>query len=137
MDLGSERNRKTQKEGTRGGMSQNSERIQRVAFIDNSLKKAFERLEKGKYEDKELMEFIRKAIENLKQNPLAGTPVPSKLWPKEYIQKYQINNLRKYDLSRNWRMLYTIKGNEVEIISIIIEWIAHKDYERKFGYKRS
>jgi hypothetical protein len=53
------------------------------------------------------------------------------------IQKYKINSLHKYNLPNGWRMLYTIKGNEIEIISIIIEWIRHKEYERKFKYKRS
>lgn len=113
------------------------ERIKGIAFIDPSLKKAFEELAKGKYEEQQLAGFLNRAIEDLKQNPLCGIRVPSDQWPKEYVQKYRINNLRKYDLPNGWRLLYTIRGNEIEIISILIEWISHKDYERKFGYKRS
>lgn len=118
-------------------MNQKAERIKSVGFAEPSLKKAFEDLEKGKYEDRQLASFLKRAIEDLKQNPLCGIRVPSRQWPKEYIQKYGINNLRKYDLPNGWRLLYTIRGNEIEIISILIEWVSHKDYERKFKYKRS
>ncbi|MBN2067597.1 MAG: hypothetical protein JW744_03970 [Candidatus Diapherotrites archaeon] len=112
-------------------------RARKIAFIDPSLKKAFEELKSGKYEDQQLASFLNRAMEDLMQDPLCGIRIPTDLWPKGYIQKYHINNLRKYDLPNGWRLLYTVRGNEVEIISILIEWISHKDYERKFGYKRS
>lgn len=113
------------------------ERIKRVAFVDPSLKAAFDGLEKGKSEEQQLGAFLKRAVADLTQNPLCGIRVPSNQWPKEYIRKYRIDNLRKYDLPNGWRLLYTIKGNEIEIISILLEWVPHKDYERKFGYKRS
>ena len=115
-------------------MKEKPERIKSVSFIEASLKKAFEELEKGKHEEKELAVSLRKAIDDLKENPLCGIRVPSTLWPKAYIQKYKIDNLRKYDLPNAWRMLYTLRGNEIEIISVIIEWLSHKEYERKFKY---
>ncbi|PIN85771.1 MAG: hypothetical protein COV47_00545 [Candidatus Diapherotrites archaeon CG11_big_fil_rev_8_21_14_0_20_37_9] len=115
-------------------MKKKPERINRVIFAEPSLKKAFEDLEKGKYEDKQLAEFLKRAIRDLKENPLCGIKIPSKLWPKEYIKKYEITNLRKYDLPDGWRLIYTIEGNELEIISILIEWFNHKDYDRKFKY---
>jgi len=118
-------------------MKQKAERTKKIAFADASIKKAFEELEKNKYEEQQLATFLNRAIDDLKQNPLCGIRVPSKQWPKEYIQKYKISNLRKYDLPNGWRLLYTIRGNEIEIISILIEWLCHKDYERKFKYKRS
>lgn len=34
-------------------------------------------------------------------------------------------------------MIYTIRGGEVEIISLILDLMNHKDYEKKFGYKKS
>ena len=118
-------------------MKQKAERIKGIAFIEPSLKKAFEELKTGKYEEQQLAGFLNRAMEDLKQNPLCGIRVPSKQWPKEYIKKNHITNLRKYDLPNGWRLLYTIRGNEIEIISILIEWVSHKDYERKFRYKRS
>ena len=114
-----------------------NKRITRIAFAEESLKKAFESLEKGKFEDKQLADFLNRAMDDLLTNPLCGIKIPSKLQPKEYVQKYQIDNLRKYDLPNSWRLLYTLRGNEVEIISVLIEWLNHKDYDRTFGYKTS
>lgn len=135
--MGSERNSGTQEKGARGQMKKKDNRAKKIAFIDPSLKKAFEELGKGKFEDQQLAKFLNRSMEDLLQNPLCGIHVPTKLWPREYIQKHKINNLHKYDLPNGWRLLYTLRGNEIEIISIIIEWISHKEYERKFKYKRS
>ncbi len=54
---------------------------------------------------------------------------------REYVRNYGITNLRKYNLPDAWRLLYTIVGNEIEIISVLLEWLSHKEYERRFGYK--
>src|SRR3989338_10791828 len=115
-------------------MRQKPERTKSVAFIDADLRTAFEELKKGKYEEQCLAMFLNNAIDALKENPLCGIKIPSKLWPKEYVRKYRIDNLRKYDLPNAWRIIYTLRGNEIEIISVIIEWLSHKDYERRFKY---
>ena len=105
-----------------------------VAFVSRKLKEEFEALEDSKFEDKQLYKFILRAIDDLKQNPNCGTKVPKKLWPKEYIQEYDITNLYKYDLPNAWRLVYTIEVDEIRIISIILEWFSHKDYEKRFNY---
>jgi hypothetical protein len=56
------------------------------------------------------------------------------LWPKGYSTKHNINSLYKYDLPNGWRLIYTVKGSQLEILSIIIEWFDHKGYERRFKY---
>ena len=111
------------------------ERIKKVAFVDVALKNAFEELKQGKFEDKQLFGFLSRAIDDLKVNPLCGVKIPSKQWPKDFIKKYRIDNLRKYDLPVGWRLIYTLRGNELEIISVLIEWSSHKKYDRKFHYK--
>ncbi len=78
--------------------------------------------------------FIQRAINDLKKNPMCGTKIPKKLWPKNYIKTYQITNLWKYDLPNAWRLIYTIVEDKVKILNIILEWFPHKEYERKFGY---
>ena len=114
---------------------QKIERNKSVVFVDDKIKNAFDKLKQGKYEDFQLYLLIDRALDDLKLNPLIGIHIPKKQWPKEYIQKFGINNLWKYDLPNGWRLIYTLKGNEVEIVAIILEWFSHKNYERKFNYK--
>lgn len=109
-------------------------RVKRVLFIDLETKKSFDALKCGKFEDLKLHGAISVTIDKLKGNPFCGTQIPKKLWPRRYVKKYGINNLWKYNLPDGWRMIYTIKGSELSIISVIIEWFSHKDYEKRFGY---
>ncbi|RLG10212.1 hypothetical protein DRN73_08375 [Candidatus Pacearchaeota archaeon] len=103
----------------------------KVKFISEKLKKDFESLD----DDDVLKKSLKRAIKDLKQNAFFGIQIPRRLFPKIYIEKYHINNLWKYDLPKGWRLLYTITvENEVEIISAILEWFNHKNYERRFRY---
>lgn len=108
-----------------------------VAFISKSLKKEYDSLKCGKYEQKELYRFICRAIDDLKSNPSCGVKIPNKLWPRVYSNSYNISNLWKYDLPNAWRVIYTIKTNEVSIIGFILEWLSHKEYERRFNYRKA
>ena len=110
------------------------ERIKEVAFGDRKLKEAYEKLQKGKFEDKELHSFIARAMADLKKNPLSGHRIPRNQIPKEYQSKYGVNNLWKYNMPSAWRLIYTIIGNHVKIVSMILDWMTHKKYERKFRY---
>ncbi|HLD81206.1 MAG TPA: type II toxin-antitoxin system RelE/ParE family toxin [archaeon] len=105
-----------------------------MAFASEALKKSFDQLKSGTFEDRKLTAFLERAIRDLKEDPLCGVRIPSRLWPKEYVKKFQLDNLRKYDLPDGWRLLYTIRGNEVEIISVLLEWFNHSNYERRFNY---
>ncbi len=105
-----------------------------MAFASDYLKRAFLELQAGKFEDKRLAKNIEAAICELKENPFAGVAIPRRLWPKEYVCEFQIDNLRKLNLPSAWRLTYTIRGNELEIISVILEWFDHKSYEKRFGY---
>ena len=106
----------------------------RVFFADEKLKKDFENLEKGKYSEKEIYLWIKRAIDDLKLNAHRGIQVPKKIIPKKYIQKYGIDNLWKYDLPRGWRLIYSVANESIEVISIVLEWMDHKEYERRFKY---
>jgi Txe/YoeB family toxin of Txe-Axe toxin-antitoxin module len=102
-----------------------------VSFANEKLEGEFNALD----EDNEIKRHIRKAIDEIKENAFCAIPVPKKLIPKEYVQKFNINNLWKYDLPDGWRLIYSITTpNKAEIISIILEWFDHKDYERKVHY---
>lgn len=103
----------------------------KVVFISDELEEDYNSLK----EDDFLKKSINKAIKDLKVNAFVGIQVPKRLIPKQYIRKYKINNLWKYNLPKGWRLLYTVTAeNEVELISAILEWFDHKDYEKKFKY---
>lgn len=84
-----------------------------------------------------LLNSIKQKIELLRDNPEYGVHIPKNKIPKEYVRDYDANNLWKVNLSGAWRMIYTIRGSEIEIISLILDIINHKDYEKKFKYKKS
>ena len=102
-----------------------------IHFADDKLKEVFASLEK---DDPTLYKFLNQAIDNLKQNPLCGIHIPKRLIPKIYIQKYGINNLWKYNLPGAWRLMYSLVGSEIDIVTILLEWLPHKEYERRFKY---
>ena len=103
----------------------------KVVFINEKLEDNFNSLK----DNDPIKKSLIKAIQELRQNAFAGIQVPKRLIPKEYIQKYGINNLWKYDLPKAWRLLYTVTAdNEVELISAILEWFNHKDYEKRMKY---
>ena len=103
----------------------------KVVFIDKKLEASFNSLK----ENDPIKKSIVRAIHDLRQNAFSGIQVPKRLIPKVYIQKYGINNLWKYDLPKGWRLLYTVTAdNEVELISAILEWFDHKNYEKRLKY---
>lgn len=83
-----------------------------------------------------LFNSIKQKIEYLKKNPQYGVHISKNKIAKEYIVKYEVNNLWKVNLSKAWRMIYTIKGSQIEIIALILDIIDHKTYSKKFKYKK-
>jgi len=112
-----------------------STRGTRVAFADAAILDAYNQLSSGKFEEQRLAGHIRGAIDALTRDPFSGVAVPKRLWPKRYVHEFVVDNLRKVDLPDGWRLIYTLLGNDVEILSIILEWFSHKDYEKRFGYR--
>jgi len=60
-----------------------------VVFISEQLEKDFNSLK----EDDPIKKAMVRAIQDLKENAFSGIQLPKRLFPKEYIQKYCINNL--------------------------------------------
>jgi len=85
--------------------------IRYSAEFNKDYVKLRKRADKGNSEAEYLLELISRATAKLAESPEAGKKIPRKLWPKEYIQKYGVNNLWKYNLDQNWRLIYTITGN--------------------------
>lgn len=87
-------------------------------------------------EEMQLLRSIKQKTEFVKANPFYGDSVPKELIPKEYVIKYNAKNLWRVELTNYWRMLYTIKGDQVEIVCFVLDIIDHDKYNKKFGYKK-
>jgi len=107
----------------------------KIVFADEKVKEAFDRL-KNSPDEKRLYNNLIRAFKDIEESPNAFIHIKQKLIPKEYIKKYGIDNLWKYDLPNGWRLLYSLGREEIEIIAIILEWLDHKNYEKRLGYKK-
>ncbi len=105
-----------------------------IRFADVKLKETFDKLKFSETEDKKLYEWICRALKDIEENAFCGRQIPKRLFPKEYVQKYNINNLWKYDLPSGWRLIYSIGREGTFILSIVLEWFNHKDYNKRFNY---
>ena len=94
------------------------------------LKKSNKKIEKS------IFKSIYKKLELIKEDPKIGESIKKKLIPKEYIEEYGITVLYKIKLANYWRLLYTIKDNELEIIAIIIDIFDHNKYNEIFEFKK-
>jgi Txe/YoeB family toxin of Txe-Axe toxin-antitoxin module len=106
----------------------------RVVFAETKLKKTYEKLGKSNKEDKKLYKWLNRAFDDIAEDAFCGIQIPKKQISKEYLKKYGIDNLWKYNLPHAWRLLYSVARDELIIIAIILEWLPHKKYERRFKY---
>jgi len=106
-----------------------------ITFGDEKLKQAYLELESKKFQERQLKEWLDLAFTDLEKNAFSGIQIPKKLIPKEYELKFgKLDNLWKYNLPNAWRLIYTIKREEIIVLSIILEWMNHKEYEKRFNY---
>ena len=106
-----------------------------VRFGDEKLKEAYDQLPSGAGCDIELKQLLDRAFIDLRDNAFCGIQIKKKLIPKEYIKKYgKLDNLWKYNLPNAWRLIYTIKRDIVFVLSVVLEWMNHKEYENRFKY---
>jgi hypothetical protein len=89
-------------------------------------------------QEKMILAALHKKIDLIKINKHYGVPISKKLIPVEYKKKYDISNLFRVELPQFWRMLYTLTEgeNEIEIIAFVLDVFNHKDYDKKFNYKK-
>ena len=83
-------------------------------------------------ENTTLLRSIEQKIEWLKQDPLKGEVVKKKDIPKDL----DVDNLFKLRLAKYWRMLYTIRRQEIEIFCFILTIESHQDYDKRFKRKK-
>ena len=106
----------------------------KVVFADKKVKESFDKLKGSKTEDQKLYERLNRAFDDISEDAFCGIQIPKRLIPKKYISEYGIDNLWKYNLPNAWRLLYSVARDEVIVIAIILEWMSHKEYDRRFKY---
>ncbi len=118
----------------------NPSKVIRVILQDQAREeyKALSRIVKGQKkkgkinsEKMQLLKSIDKKVALLKYNPAYGQNISKDLIPKIL----DVGNLFRVELTHYWRMLYTIRTNEVEIVSFVLYIIDHPAYDKLFGYK--
>ena len=109
--------------------------IQLSQEFSKEFAKLQKRSAKGEGEAEYLLKLIEKGITKLVENHKAGQKIQKNLWPKYYVQKYGINNLWRLRLDDYWRMIYTVIGERIRIVAVILEVLNHKEYDKSFGYK--
>lgn len=88
--------------------------------------------------DRSILNAINKKVELLKVNIHYGEPIAKRLIPDDYKIKYEAANLFRIELPNFWRMLYTLTDGEsqIEIVAFVLDLIDHKEYDKKFGYRK-
>lgn len=114
----------------------------RVILIDEA-KEAFEKLnfivgkqleaKKENTSEMQLLKSIHQKITLIKSNPFYGDNLKKDLIPDKYNK---LSNLWRVELSQFWRMIYTIKGDQLEIICFVLELFDHPSYDKLFGYRK-
>lgn len=83
-----------------------------------------------------IINAINQKIGWIKYDKHYGNPIAKNLIPKEYIDKYRVENLFRVELPGFWRMLYAIKNDEDgQQYAFIIDILDHPSYDKKFGHK--
>src|SRR3989344_1082470 len=100
----------------------------KLQFVDANLKKAFEELANSSSQEKSLYRYLERAFADIEKNAFCGIQIPKRLIPKSYLKKYKIKDLWKYNLPNAWRLLYSIEHGEIYVLSILLEWMDHKEY---------
>lgn len=106
--------------------------------FEHLLKITAEEREKGIKESKyqTLLKSLKQKVDILKHDPMIGTHIQKGRIPEKYERMYDVTNLWKLDLSGYWRMIYTIKGTEIDIISVVLDIVDHQSYDKIFGYRK-
>jgi len=78
-----------------------------------------------------LLKSIKEKVGLIKSNPFYGDNIKKNMIPKVF----DVDNLWRVELNNYWRMLYTIRGSEIDIVCFVLKFGDHKEYNKLFGYK--
>ncbi len=78
-----------------------------------------------------ISKWIGDMKEVFKENMFAGELIKKSQIPKQYIDRYNVNNLYRYSHPEGFRSCYTILNGCPYILDIM----SHPEYDKVFGYK--
>lgn len=113
-------------------------RVRLVKAVAARKRELEEQLASGNRRNEREYKLLLKGIEKLKMDYRSGVHISNKRHKKAfeyYRRKYSVENLWKLNVSRNWRMTYTVVSDGSEVISFILDLMDHKRYNKIFGYK--
>jgi aromatic ring-opening dioxygenase LigB subunit len=84
----------------------------------------------------QLLTSVNNAIKNLRTNAFHGNLIPRSYLSKNIIDKYGTDKIFRIELVGYWRLLYTVVGDETQIIALILEYMDHPTYDKLFGYRK-
>lgn len=84
----------------------------------------------------QLLTSVNNALRNIKADYRHGDLIPRKYISKETIKRYGTERIFRVELVGYWRLLYTVIGDEVKIIALILEYMDHERYNKVFGYRK-
>jgi plasmid maintenance system killer protein len=102
-----------------------------ISFIDEKKREDYQGLSQGTSEEITLVALINKKLDELERDASSGKQISKSNIPKKY---QDFDNLWKIDLNSRWRLLYSIVADEQGRITVIIDWLDHKEYEKLLGY---
>jgi len=110
-------------------------KIPAAIFIAEDRQGAYAALKASKKtEDTQLFAHLQKAIATLKEDVFAGVQIPRDRVPVEYYSRFpNLGSLWKMNLTRSWRLIYSVAGEDGAVV-LVIEWLSHTEYERRFHY---
>ena len=84
--------------------------------------------------NRQIVEKLGEVIILMKKDTIRGDHISKKLFPKEYVSKYRINNLWRYPINSH-RLLYTIITEHHQKKYGLISILTHNEYNKLFHYK--
>ena len=96
-------------------------------FISDDLDKLLRKLGP----ESKISKWINNMTAVLRENMYAGELIRKSQIPKQYIDRYAVNNLYRYSHPEGFRSCYTI----VNGCPYILDSMSHPEYDKVFGYR--
>ncbi len=105
-----------------------------IIFENIRLKRDYESL-RDKEEFRKLYDSLTRAFKDIAEDPGTGIPLEKYRIPRDLVSR-GFTNLRKYELPGAWRLIYSLAGDKIRILAIILEWCDHKTYQRRYSGRK-